>query len=208
MNSPIGRFIATWLLLLLAMQSHGQGAITQSVNLHGQGIGGPVVSRDGARLIRTPNGISIAVSMQTPVPFTYAYPPPNPFQPVVMAGSPEVFTGWFFFFNNPGECLVPNACLPPPPGGPAPNDFTRAQGGVYNFAGHAASGGGILNLVGHISVGEAQFGGPSSLQNPQGAEVHIAIAPHGMLQPGLLPNQFRTPIGSPPYWWVALFLAP
>jgi len=63
-------------------------------------------------------------------------------------------------------------------------------------------------MVGHISVGEGVFAGPSTLQNTYGAEIHVAIAPHGTLQPALLPAQFNTPIGSPPFWWLALFLAP
>ena len=208
MKSRTAQLTGTLLLLLFATQGHAQGAVKQTVDVYGQGIGGPLVSEDGAKLIRTRNGVTVALSMPTPVPFTYLYPPGNVFQPTVTAGSPEVFTGWMFFFNNPGDCLVPNACIPPAPGTPAPNDFTRAQGGVYNFAGHAASGGGSLNMVGHISVGEAQFGGPSTLQDPYGAEIHVAIAPHGTLQPDLLPSQFNSPIGSPPFWWLALFLAP
>ena len=208
MNTRTWRLIGAFLLLIVGTQSNAQGAVKQTVDVYGQGIGGPLVSQDGAKLIRTKNGVTVAVSMPTPMPFTYAYPPGNVFQPTVMAGSPEVFTGWLFFFNNPGDCLVPNSCIPPAPGTPAPNDFTRAQGGVYNFAGHAASGGGSLNMVGHISVGEGQFAGPSTLQNTYGAEIHVAIAPHGTLQAELLPGQFNTPIGSPPFWWVSLFMAP
>jgi hypothetical protein len=125
-----------------------------------------------------------------------------------VAGTPEVFTGWLFFFNQPEKCAIPNQCVPPPPGAPAPNDFTTARGGVYNFAGHAISGGGTLNLVGNISVGERQFGGPFRLENPAGAEIHLAVAPHGVVVPELLPQQISTPVGGPPFWWIALFSAP
>jgi hypothetical protein len=197
------------LVLFATVDADAQGVIKQTVDIVGQGPDGPVVSMDGATLVRTRNGITASMSMPTPAPGTYDYPPPNPFQPIApVPGTPEVFTGWFFFFNAPENCAVPNQCVPPPPGGPAPNDFTEGRGGVYNFAGHAVSGGGSLNLVGHISVGDEQFGGPFALEDPAGAEVHLAIAPHGVLVPDLLPEQIGTPVGSPPFWWIAFFAAP
>jgi hypothetical protein len=196
-------------LLGSASTLFAQGAVKQTANVVGQGPAGPLVSENGATVIRTRNGISIALTMPTPVPGSYNYPPPNPFQTVApVPGTPEVFTGWAFIFNQPENCAVPNQCVPPPPGGPAPNDFTRARGGVYNFSGHAVSGGGTLNLVGHISVGDPQFGGPFGLENPAGADIHVAVAPHGVLVPELLPDQLRTPVGSPAFWWLALFSAP
>ena len=209
MKTRTAHLLGALLLILISIQSHAQGAVKQTTDVNGQGIGGPLVSPNGTTLIRTKNGIHIAVSMPTPMTGTYNYPPANPFQPVpAMPGTPEAFTGWVFFFNDPGNCATPHACAPPPPGHPGPNDFTEGQGGVYNLAGHAVSGGGSLNMVGHISVGESNFGGPSTLQNPYGAEIHVAIAPHGVVIPGLLPGQFNTPIGNPSFWWVSLFLAP
>ncbi len=213
------RIFAGAALLAATSAVFAQGAIKQTENVSGQSLGPgivdcdamerAIVAIDGATLIRTGNGITASLSMPTPEPATYCYPPPNPFQTVApVPGTPEVFTGWFFFFNHPENCAVPHACLPPPPGHPGPNDFTEAGGGVYNFAGHAVSGNGSLNLVGHIQVGETQFGGPNSLQNPMGAEVHVAVAPHGQLVPQLMPEQIGTPVGSPPYWWVTLFRAP
>jgi hypothetical protein len=209
MKTRKARLLGAFLLILISTHSYAQGAVKQTTDVNGQGIGGPLYSLNGTTLIRTKNGISIAVSMPTPMPGTYAYPPANPFQPVdAMPGTPEAFSGWVFFFNNPKACAIPDACVPPPPGTPGPNDFTEAAGGAYNFAGHAVSGGGSLNMVGHISVGESNFGGPYTLQNPYDAEIHVAIAPHGIVIPGLLPGQFNTPIGNPTYWWVSLFLAP
>ena len=210
------RALVGTLLFGTAAASMADGAVMQTVDVLGQGLSGscaatarPVVAVRGAKLVRTRNGITASVSMPTPAAGTYCYPPANPYQPIAPTpGTPEVFTGWFFFFNHPENCLTPHACIPPPPGGSAPNDFTRARGGVYNFAGHAISGGGTLNLVGHIEVGEAQFGGPFGLENPDGAEVHLAIAPHGVVIPQLLPDQINTPVGSPPFWWVGLFTAP
>ena len=186
-----------------------QGAVKQTSDVVGQGPGGPVVSAGGATLIRTKNGVTASLSMPTPAPGSYNYPGPNPFQPIApVPGTPEVFTGWFFFFNEPENCAVPNQCVPPPPPPAPPGDFASGQGGVYNFSGHAVSGGGSLNLVGHISVGEPQFGGPFALEEPANAEIHLAVAPHGVLVPELLPDQINTPVGSPPFWWIALFRAP
>jgi hypothetical protein len=187
----------------------GVGAIKQTVDVVGQGPAGPVVAELGATVIRTKNGVRIALTMPTPMPGSYSYPPPNGFQTIAPApGTPEVFTGWAFIFNEPENCAVPYECIPPPPGAPAPNDFTEARGGVHNYAGHAISGSGTLNLVGHISVGESRFGGPFGLEDPVGAEIHVAAAPHGVLLPELLPDQINTPVGSPPFWWLALFPAP
>jgi hypothetical protein len=205
------------LLLAAAAAALADGATKQTVDVLGQGLqpgtcaaaARAVASPAGATLVRTMGGITASVSMPTPAPASYCYPPANPFQPIAPTpGTPEVFTGWFFFFNNPGKCATPHQCVPPSPDAPAPNDFTEAGGGVYNFAGHAVSGGGGLTLVGHIEVGEAPFAGAAPLMNPMGAEVHLAIAPHGVLIPELLPEQINVPVGGPPYWWVGLFHAP
>ena len=192
-----------------AQAGANNGATRQTADVVGQSPAGPVVSPDGASLIRTKNGITASLNMPTPMSGSYNYPPANPFQTVApVPGTPEVFTGWLFFFNNPENCAVPNQCMPPPPGAPAPNDFTEGRGGVYNFAGHAISGSGSLNMVGHISVGDAQFGGPFALDNPSGAEIHLAVAPHGVLVPALMPEQINTPVGNPSFWWLALLQAP
>jgi hypothetical protein len=206
----------TLLLTAAASTAFADGVVKQTSNVVGQALqpgtctmaARATVSVDGASLIRTSGGITGSVTMPTPAPGSYCYPPANGFQTVAPTpGTPEVFTGWFFFFNHPEKCAKPHACVPPPPGAPAPNDFADASGGVYNFSGHAVSGGGTLNLIGHIEVGEPSFGG-NVLMNPMGAEVHLAIAPHGVLVPALLPDQINTPVGSPPFWWVGLFGAP
>lgn len=201
--------IAVVSVILPSSQTYAESAVRQTVDVVGQGPGGDVVSHDGATVIRTKKGVTASINMPTPMPGSYDYPPPNPFQTVApVPGVPEVFTGWFFFFNNPEGCAVPNQCIPPSPGTPAPNDFTEGEGGVYNFAGHAISGRGSLNMVGHISVGETQFGGPFALENPTEAEIHLAVAPHGLLVSELMPQQINTPVGSPPYWWLALLPSP
>ena len=198
------------IFLFAGTQAEGEeGGKRQAADVVGQSPAGPVVSPDGASLIRTKNGITASMNMPTPMSGSYSYPPANPFQTVApVPGTPEVFSGWLFFFNNPENCAVPNQCIPPAPGTPAPNDFTEGRGGVYNFAGHAISGRGSLNMVGHISVGETQFGGPFALDNPTGAEIHLAVAPHGLLVPELMPQQINTPVGNPSFWWLALLPAP
>ena len=37
------------------------------------------------------------------------------------------------------------------------------------------------------------------------AEIHLAVAPHGALDPALLPGSISTPNGGPGQWWLALF---
>ena len=37
------------------------------------------------------------------------------------------------------------------------------------------------------------------------AEIHLAVAPHGALDPKLLPQQISTLAGPPSLWWSAMF---
>ena len=131
------------------------------------------------------------------------YPPPNGFQPTVYQGAPEVFTGWAFIFTYPDQCSD-GICGLDDLGPDKP-----AKGAAYNYAGHVV-GGSTLRLNGRIDFNDTPFpavpGAP--LENPLGAEVHIAIAPHGTVQPSLLPSQIGTPIGTSAHWWLAIFLAP
>lgn len=192
-------FIAASLVLLVTMRVHAAGAVHQTADVVGQSNAGPVVSEKGASLIRTANGIKVAVKMPTPTPFSYNYPAPNAFQPMVLMGAPEVFTGWAFVFNYPDLCSDP--CDSNDLGMDKP-----ALGGAYNFAGHIVSGK-TLSMAGHVSVGETPFRATHApLENPLGAEIHLAIAPHGTLQPDLMPTQINTPIGAPPFWWLAFFI--
>jgi hypothetical protein len=183
-------------LLAISLQANAQGASKTTVDVVGQGMGGPVVSEEGATLTRTRNGVTAHLTMPTPPAGSYSYPSGNAFQPTVLIGHPEVFTGWIFIFNDPAECSDGVCDL---------NDLgnTPARGGAYNFAGHPVSGS-TLNLAGHISVGSTPFLG-APLDNPLGADVHLAVAPHGMVQPDLLPTQITTPIGTLANWWLAIF---
>ncbi|TDG11270.1 hypothetical protein E2F43_18925 [Seongchinamella unica] len=192
-----GNRVSTFLAALaFCSQLHAQSSLKETIDVVGQGMAGPVVSENGATLIRTKNGITASLTMPTPVSGSYNYPAGNAFQPLVFAGHPEAFTGWMFVFNNPEGCTDP--C-----NGDDLGD-TPARGGAFNFAGHAV-GGSTLNLTGHVSKMSEPFAG-ASIDNPFGAEVHLAVAPHGGLQPDLLPTQITFPIGTSAEWWLAIFL--
>lgn len=154
------------------------------------GIG--IYSADGSALVRQPNGIRVSMTVPTPRPGDYTYPPGG------VAGHPEVFTLWAFVFNYPQNCTQP--C-----NGDDLGDGTGAIGGVYNVGGHVGAGR-RLTISGRLGVGEAPVAF-SALESPETAEVHVALAPHGALDPSLLPDEFRAPAGSPgcACWWVAIF---
>jgi hypothetical protein len=139
------------------------------------------VANGGATLRRTPNGISVTLSMPTPDPGTYTYPSSG--EAFSGPGHPEAFTLWVFVFDDPVD-----------------PDWT----GAFLGGGHLV-GGPNLTLSGHISRTTEPFAG-ERLQNPEHARVHLAVAPHGALDPELLPAAIQTPTGpGPDIWWLALF---
>ena len=185
------------LALMMGPFSNAAAPGAEPADVIGQGPFGLVVSDDGASLMRTANGLNISLVMPTPASGSYIYPDPNAFQPTVVVGHPEAFTGWAFVFNYPDECTDP--CNSDDLGSDKP-----AKGGAYNFAGHVV-GGSTLRLSGRLNVGEEPFVG-APLENPPGAEVHLAVAPHGEVQPDLLPVQITFPIGTADHWWLAFFV--
>ncbi|MBW3666408.1 MAG: hypothetical protein KY394_02310 [Actinobacteria bacterium] len=46
---------------------------------------------------------------------------------------------------------------------------------------------------------------PTHSDEIAGAEIHLAVARRGQLDPMLLPAQITTPAGTPTHWWIALF---
>ena len=155
----------------------------------GQVVGGErtVYAEDAATLRRGPDGLQVRVQMPTPEPGTYNYPAPD--EPTVSEpGHPEAFTLWVFVFDDE---LGPY------------EDFPWSS--AFLGAGHVV-GGPNLTLSGYISKQSEPFAG-FYLENPQDVEVHFAVAPHGGLDPEILPEQIKTPAGGPPLWWVALFEA-
>lgn len=174
------------------LASNGGGP--ESTDVMNQG-GSGVYAPGGAVLVRQPNGLRLSVTMPTPQPDSYVYAPGR-----TDVGHPEVFTLWAFIFNYPDQCVGP--C--------DGNDLgagTAAKGGVYNVGGHPASGN-SLTIAGQIAVGAPPFNPATApLESPGTAEIHLAVAPHGALDPSKLPDDFHLPTGSPACgcWWVAFF---
>lgn len=192
--------------LTIVAAAGAERTTTETADVVGQGAGGPVVSPGGATLKRSDNGLAVKVQMPTPTPGTYAYPPTgNAWQPVApFPGHPEVYSLWVFVFNYPALCSTP--CDSNDLGVDKP-----AKGGAFNAAGHPV-GGPVLNLAGELSLNTGPLQGTpfvsSKLLEPRTAEVHLAVAPHGALQPDNVENQKTKPIGAPPYWWLAFFNPP
>lgn len=197
-RTNVGLAIVALVLAALATPALAASS-TESAPLVGQGPGGEVVGT--VWLTRTEHGLTIRAEMPTPEPGSYAYPPG-----AADEGAPEAFTLWAFVFPNPEACADDDGDGVPECGGIP--DLIASGGGAFGVAGHL-SGGGQLTLAGHISKNTDPFPlpvpGSSKLTNPMGAEVHVAIAPHGTVDPENLPAQITTPIGGPDLWWVALF---
>jgi hypothetical protein len=179
----------------------------ESANFSGQGGEGELLAVDGARLVRSTDGIQVRVVVPTPKPGTYEYPKgddlagwatPHPEVQPGDADGPEVFTRWAVVFNNPELC-TDQSCdrddLAPDP---------EARGGVYQADGRIADSS-KLQLIGSVRIGQIPSTG-SLLDNPLGAEVHLAIAPHGRALTGQdLQRQLNGPLGNPTLWWAAEF---
>lgn len=177
----------------------------ETADVVGQGLAGPLVAQDGAAILRTPNGVAASLTMSTPESGSYTYPVGPTGSGV--AGHPEAFSLWVFVFYNPEECAGA-ICLP----GDLMNDLDVVAG-AYNAGGHL-EGGANLNLQGFVNKDAFTFGGPNAetLRQAQAqgfdladAEIHLAVAPHGALDPDLLPGSISTPVGTPASWWLAIF---
>lgn len=183
-------------------------ADAQTADVASQGIGADPLSPDGASLQRAADGIRVRVEMPTPTPGSYEYPsadmvpPGSPEHPEVRPGGPdepEIFTLWVFVFNQPELCT--DTC-----NDDDLDDGAPAKGGAYQGDGRIADSDQLV-LEGRVWLGQEPSRG-SALENPLGAEVHIAIAPHGKaLQGAELQRQLNGPIGNTTLWWPAAFPA-
>ena len=181
--------------------------------------GEPTLRASEALLTRHADHLEFEIHMDTPEPGSYVYPPAVP---DVRKAAPEVFTAWAFVFNRPQHCLGSEEwahC--------GADDFSeQVRSGVYGVAGHVSSvdheggafildrgTGGQIVLRGRIEVGDAPWPdlppGATTfpLENPLGAEVHVAIAPHGQLDPATVATELYAPAGDPTCgcWWVSFF---
>jgi hypothetical protein len=197
---------AVFLLTALAVGSVTGQVTKETADVVGQGPGGPVVAMDGATLYRSDTGLTVRLRMPTPVPGTYNYPGPSAFQPEgAFPGHPEAYSLWVIVFNFPEECEEPVMIGDVELRCSVADFFAgRGAGGAFNAGGHVV-GGPNLQLSGRVTINSTPFGG-SPLLEPRTAEVHVAVAPHGALQPDVMPHQITTPIGTSAHWWLAFFL--
>jgi hypothetical protein len=175
---------------------------------------------DNTSITRADDHVHLHLDLMTPKAGSYTYP-----ETIARneQRQPEVFTGWAFVFNYPELCATPYEC--------GANDFNEAvKAGVYNFGGSTnqfsqVSGGeivmnaatdGYVRIAGDILVGQKQRGDlppggtTFALENPAGAEIHAAIAPHGQFDPKTVRDELYNPTGNPACgcWWVAVFESP
>ena len=177
----------------------------ETADVVGQGLGGPTVAVDGAAILRTPSGVTAHLSMATPEAGSYVYPMGPTGSGV--AGHPEAFSLWVFIFFNPEACAS-NPC--------GPGDLINnpdVVAGAFNAGGHV-EGGANLTMAGSVNPSRATFGGPNAETlgtalamgyDLADADIHLAVAPHGALDPALLPSSISTPVGGPGQWWLAIF---
>jgi hypothetical protein len=166
-----------------------------------------VLAKKGAQLTRRADGVVAQIDVGTPVPGSYEYPTkdlvppwadPHPRVSPGASSAPEVFTAWLFAFNFPELC-TDGACGLDDLGPDA-----AARGGSYQLDGLIADRE-TMAFSGHIRVGQIPLNG-APLENPGGAEIHLAIAPHGRALPGDDGwRQLNGPIGNATLYWSASF---
>ena len=219
----VGALWLTGSLALMATSAVAQdmGTPATSVeNFASEVTGAELLLPENAVIERSEDGISLSLKLVTPEAGSYTYPEGIGQE---RQAQPEVFTGWAFVFNHPELCATPHQC--------GPDDFNdQVKFGIYNFGGTVnqisqTSGSelqlnvatdGFVALAGGIANGQPQIAGMPPdvvtfpLENPMGAEIHAAIAPHGQLDPTTLPGELYGPTGNPACgcWWVAIFNAP
>lgn len=177
------------------------------VDVPGQGDSGPPLATDGARLERRAERLVATMDVPTPEPGSYEYPTGDMVQPWATPHPPvspgsanarEVFTVWLVVFNDPAACTNESCDA---------DDLladAAARGGVYQLDGRIADDT-TMSFLGNIRIGQQPEAG-SPLDNPFGADIHLAIAPHGRTLPGTDGwRQLNGPVGNPTFWWTAEF---
>jgi hypothetical protein len=201
-RSPI--VLATCAAVLAFAVSASAASPMEQADIVGQGADGPVVSAGGAEIRRGVNGLTAKVSLATPEPGSYVYPQGPTASGI--PGHPEAFSLWVFIFFNPESC--DGAC-----DGPDLQANPDVIAGAFNAGGHLV-GGPKLTISGKANGQSTVFGGPNAETIAEaldlgfsisGAEIHLAVAPHGALDPVLLPQAIKTPVGNPTFWWLAFF---
>jgi hypothetical protein len=203
----IGGIAGIFVVVLILLLSRVNEDAGERADVTGQGDSDPALSVDGASLVRSGDGIRARAIVPTPTPGSYEYPSGDmapewsSAHPMVAVGGPdepEVFTMWAIVFNYPDRC-TDASCDRDDVSEDAP-----AKGGVYQADGRVADGE-ELEFAGSVRLGEPPATG-SALENPFGAEVHLAIAPHGKMLGGTEGwRQLNGPLGNPSLWWAATF---
>lgn len=175
--------------------------------------GGGVYASAAASIDRGATSVKAKVMMPTPSGYVVPDPVMWPTSSGV-SGSPAAFSLWVFVYFTPEACAGA-IC--------APGDLRNADviGAGYNAAGHIV-GGAQLTLSGSVVANSRAFGPPptpgcacvyetlgeavAAGHSLADAQIHLAVAPHGVLDPSLMPAQIATPAGGPPHWWMAFFL--
>lgn len=191
--------------VILAVRDSGGSVQTEPLAV--QGPTEDVYAADAASLERRPDGVTGRAVFPVPEPGGYEYPtadqnpewaPPHPEVSVGSADEPEAFTMWIVIFNHPDQC-TDGSC-----GADDFGDDTPARGGIFQADGRIVDGD-SLDMGATIRLGEEPVHG-SPFENPLGAEIHFAIAPHGKaLQGADLWRQLNGPLGNPSLWWSAAF---
>lgn len=202
--------VGTGAAAILALTLSSTDDEAQTADVTGQGGEGAMLASDGARLMRRPDGLYVEFDVPSPEPGSYAYPtadmvPPwGISQPPVSPGAsdaPEVFTVWLVAFND-GSLCTDGQCDADDVGAD-----TLAQGGMYQLDGRVAVGG-QLHFMGNIRLGQEPLSG-APLVDPEQAEVHLFMAPHGRALSGAdAERQLNGPVGNPSLWWAARFAGP
>lgn len=164
-------------------------------------------AENAASLERSDDGVRVEAEMPTPEPGSYDYPTggmvpdwagPHPEVAPGSASEPETFTLWLIAFNYPDRCTEGKCDLDDL------GEDTAARGGVFQADGRIADTS-TLAFSGTIRLGQPAANG-AALENPLGAEIHLAVAPHGKALTGEdLWRQLNGPVGNPSLWWVAEF---
>lgn len=183
------------------------GAGWERTDLTEQGTTDALYAADSARLQRRADGVAVEVDVPAPEPGTYEYPTHDMIPPWVeshppisqgASDAPEAFTLWLFAFNDPSQCTdtqCDNDDVGPD---------TAARGAVYQVDGRIAEDG-RLRFAGNVRIGQVQLDG-ARLDDPAGAEIHLAVVPHGRALAGSdAVVQLNTPVGNPSLWWGARF---
>jgi len=148
-----------------------------------------VYARDAAILQRMSYGITFEVHMPTPEPGAYQYPEPSE-NATDEQGQPEVFSLWVFVFD------------------PDQPPFFRDIEWTGAFFGSAVMiEGPHLTLSGCITEQTEPVVG-EKLINPD-SKILLVVAPHGKLNPDMVPDQIHFPSGPGlDHWWLAQFDEP